>query len=206
MVQDFYNYFERELELEGYCEYIIDYDYVDNSYENPPKKLYIFYINSTEGRFEFIFSKEFDFFDVHDIGGIYEEPDEILENLPGDFKIINEKYFAVNESDYLNRKLLQMLESPNKFVFYMYDFVIMVDRTKRVNNKELFIRNCKDTLPCEKEKFLNLVVFSKRTVAKPGSLEEKLYHYEDVSAQEKELFYRNKKQGSGGFKPAMKVR
>ena len=33
-----------------------------------------------------------------------------------------------------------------------------------------------------------------------------VYHYEDVSAQERELFYKNKKSESGGFKPAMKVR
>ncbi len=206
MIKDLVDLIDKtaEAEVEGYCEYSVEYEFANNFYENPPKKIYIFYINTTDGRHEFVFSKDFDIFEVEKVEK-YEEPEEILKSFM-EVQILNEKYFVLNTSDYLERKFLERIDAPNKLIFNLYDFFIVIDNKKIADNIEMFTKNDRINRPCEKEKFYNHVVYSKRTVARPGSLEEKLNHYEDVSEQERELFYKNKKPSSGGFTAAMKSR
>ena len=68
MIAELYDLFLKniEMELDGYCEYNINFDYDDYSFEHIPYKLYLFYINTQEGKFEFVFSKELDIFDVNE--------------------------------------------------------------------------------------------------------------------------------------------
>ena len=206
MIKDLIDLIENntEIEIEGYCEFSVEYNFVDNMYENPPKKFFIFYLNTINGRSEFVFSKDFDIFDVEKVIK-YEEPEEIIERY-AEIEVLNRKYFALNISDYLDRKLVERIDAPNKLMFDLYDFIITIDNKKIADNIEMFTKNDRVNRPCEKEKFYNNVVYSKRIIARPGSLEEKLYHYGDVSEKERELFYKNKKQGSGGFTAAMKSR
>lgn len=207
MIKDLINLIDKntEIEIEGYCEFSTEYNFVNNFYENPPKKIFIFYLNTINGRNEFIFSKDLDIFDIRQVIK-YEEPEEILDEY-AEVKILNKKYFALNISDYLDRKLVERIDAPGKLIIYLYDFVIIIDNKKVADNIEIFTKNDRTNRPCEKEKFYNNVVYSKRVIARPGSLEEKLYHFEDVSEKEREIFYKNKKpSGSGGFAAAMKSR
>ena len=207
MISDLVNLINEneELELEGYCEYIANYNYITNSFENLPKKIYIYYINANNGKFEFVFSKDYEIFEVRDTAK-YEDPDRIITEYTEGMKISDRRYFILNNIDYIERKLIEKVENKNKLIFLLYDFVITVNLSKRVNNIELFVKNERIVRNCKKNEFLDKVVYSKRTIAKPGSLEEKIYHLEDISNQEKELLNKNKKKDSGGFTAAMKSR
>ena len=57
MIKDLIDLIENntEIEIEGYCEFSVEYNFVDNMYENPPKKFFIFYLNTINGRSEFVF-------------------------------------------------------------------------------------------------------------------------------------------------------
>ena len=207
MIAELYDLFLKniEMELDGYCEYNINFDYDDYSFEHIPYKLYLFYINTQEGKFEFVFSKELDIFDVREIEK-YENMNEIIDEYVENDTICNVKYYAVNNCDYLERKLIQKIEDKNNLFFNFYDILILIDKNKKFDNISFYVKGDKISRPVDEEMFLKLVVYNKRIVAKAGSLEEKLYHLEDISEKEKELFYKNKKPSSGGFVAAQKSR
>ena len=207
MIAELYDLFLKniEMELDGYCEYNINFDYDDYSFEHIPHKLYLFYINTQEGKFEFVFSKELDIFDVREIEK-YENMNEIIDEYVESDTICNVKYYAVNNCDYLERKLIQKIEDKNNLFFNFYDILILIDKNKKFDNISFYVKGDKISRPVDEEMFLKLVVYNKRIVAKAGSLEEKLYHLEDISEKEKELFYKNKKPSSGGFVAAQKSR
>lgn len=189
--------------LEGYCEFSAEYDYVDNSFKNFTKKIFIFYVNTSIGRKEIVFSKDFNILDVKDVIK-FEEPNFIEEYIEG-IEILDAKFFAINDTDYLERKKLFRIRDEHRCVFDLYDFLIVVNEEKIVNNFDVFKKMNREILPVDEEKFISSVIFSKRTITKKGSIEEKIYHFEDVSNKERELFYKNKKE-SGGFTAAQRSR
>lgn len=192
-----YNLFDKkELELEGYCEYIACPVYDDNDFMEL-EKIYIFYVNSKEAKYTILFSKDFELLEIKS-GVSYTVPDEMLNTIEEELEIKTSRYFSVNFEDYLDRKLITMTDTDTETFFYFYDIVIYVNKTKKSSDVDVFTKNNRLILPCDFEKFMECVIYSKRVMASVGSLEEKLYHYDEVSKKESELFYKNKKPKAGG--------
>ena len=187
---NFYNSCE-EMELEGYCECVVSENHDDNTFDNYTPKIYIFYINTNIGRHEIVLSIDLDLCFVVKYYK-YMAPEDILKDYKS-FEILNIKYFAINDFDYLDRKLFSKMEDDERIVFLLYDFVFLVNKKKLLDNVDFFIKKNRSVSPIDEEKFIDSVLCSKRATAKPNSLEEKIYHYEDVSTKEREIFYKGKK-------------